>query len=438
MLPALVAVAGAAPLALECQTLFCRALQLTALAVLAVWVAWHRHQVFKLQQWFASPNNVLPPPASGDWEEAFSLGYRWRKGQEQQREFLHNTLSQFREAIDILPNALLLLNPEGQILWANRACESLLGLGWPQDRGQPLSYLVRNPKFLAFFEADAPGIIQIPAPASPDKILEGNRYMLPDGGSLMVFREITRLLQLEQIRRDFVANVSHELRSPLTVLSGFVETLQETPGCDNGEVRHYLELMSKETTRMQKLVGDLLTLARLEAGAAQSEDCDLVLPAELVEQSLQSLQDAIAGKQLDVRVELDPTLCVRAYTLDIISIVRNLMENAVKYTHSGDKIRIIWELEGNEGLFAVEDTGEGIAQEHLHRLTERFYRVDKGRSRAVGGTGLGLSIVKHAVARYDGQFQVKSKLGEGSRFSVKFPPHRICHHRRGAMEANKS
>lgn len=422
--PALLAGLGAAPVWLGCAHPICRAMAILALLVLVFWVAWHRSQVHKLRQWFASPDNVLPPPASGQWEEVFSLGYRWRKGEEQQRQHLNEALSQFREAIDILPDALLLLDPVGQILWANRACARLLGLRWPADRGQPLSYLVRNPRFLAFFEAGAPGTIHLPAPALPERTLEGNRYVLPNGHSLMVFRDISRLLQLEQVRRDFVANVSHELRSPLTVVSGFIETLQDTPGCDNDEALGYLQLMAQQTARMQDLVDDLLTLARLEAGAPPQQG-ETVCPAGLVEQTLSAMQEQVQSKRLRLSTDLDRTLCLQAHSLDITSIVRNLIENAVKYTPVGERVHVVWRRQGEEAVFIVEDTGEGIPPEHLHRLTERFYRVDKGRSRASGGTGLGLSIVKHAAARYDGRLELESVPGRGSRFSVHFPVQRL-------------
>lgn len=384
-------------------------------------LAWHRNQLDKLQSWFESPDNVLPEVAEGRWEDMFSIAYRWRKQEETRRQLLKRRLAHFHEAMDALPDALLILDGDGQIVWANHACDAMLGLRWPQDRGQPLSYLVRHPRFLAFFEKGAQAT-QIPAPGEPGHTLEGNRYPLPDGGSLMLFRDVTRLLHLEKVRQDFVANISHELRSPLTVIGGFIETLQDHQA-DDAQISRYLQLMAEEAARMQALVNDLLILARLDAPALLRETLEPVALADLVTTALAALQSQLEAKQLVIHLDLDPHLHIQAQHNDMMSVLRNLIENAVKYTPAGREIRIGWNVQGDLAVFSVEDSGEGIAPEHLGRLTERFYRVDAGRSRAMGGTGLGLAIVKHVVARYEGELRIHSEIGVGSCFQACFAVH---------------
>lgn len=419
------ALLGILPAALGCTNPVCRGLEILILLLLAFWIGWHRSQVLKLQDWFAAPDNVLPPEASGEWEELFSIGYRWRKREEQQRHRLRQTLEQLQQAMDALPDALLLLDARGEMLWGNRASATLLGLQWPMDRGQSLNHLVRHPRFLAFLERDGAGSLQIPSPASPQKTLEVSRFPLPQGDSLMAFRDVSRVLQLEQMRRDFVANVSHELRSPITVLAGFIETLQDTPGCAEGEAASYLDLMAQQTTRMQSLVANLLILARLESEALPRHH-EPVSMAALIRQTLSALQEQAQSKALHIELDVDDGLYLCAEIVDLTSIVRNLIENAVNYTNAGERIRVSWTSDPDGAVFAVEDAGPGIAPEHLPRLTERFYRVDKGRARGSGGTGLGLSIVKHAAARYDARLRIQSQPGHGSMFSVLFPKVHLC------------
>lgn len=420
------ALLGILPAALGCTNPVCRSLEILVSLLLVFWIGWHRSQVIKLQHWFAAPDNVLPPEASGEWEELFSIGYRWRKREEQQRHKLRQTLEQLQQAMDALPDALLLLDRRGEMLWGNRSTATLLGLQWPMDRGQSLNHLVRHPRFRAFIDQGGAGTLQIPSPVAPQKTLEVNRFPLPQGDSLMAFRDVSRLLQLEQMRRDFVANVSHELRSPITVLAGFIETLQDTPGCAEGEAASYLELMEQQTTRMQSLVANLLTLARLESEALPRHH-EPVLMSGLIRQTLGALQEQSQNKVLSIEFELDDSLYICAEIVDLTSIVRNLIENAISYTNAGERIRVSWTYDPDGAVFAVEDNGPGIAAEHLPRLTERFYRVDKGRARDSGGTGLGLSIVKHAAARYDACLQIESQPGLGSTFRVHFPKAHLCH-----------
>lgn len=389
--------------------------------LLALWVGWHRQQLLHLTAWFQQPRAVLPPLAAGIWEETFAAGYHWRRDQETVHRQLTAQIVQLRDALEAMPDAVLLLDGRGQLRWVNQSSTQLLQLQWPEDMGKPLRYWLRTPQMQRFVAGEATSSIQMPAPANPQHLLEGLRYPLADAGALIIFRDITRIRHLEMVRQDFVANVSHELRSPLTVIRGFVETLLDGPLGGDAEVSPQLKLMEQQTLRMQSLVEDLLTLARMETAGVNPHECETVSVAGLVDDYLRALQDRISAKALILTLRMDHGLGIFALTIDLGSIVRNLLENAVKYTPSGRRIEIVWEKRDNGLCFAVSDSGDGIAPEHLHRVTERFYRVDKGRSRQLGGTGLGLAIVKHAVERYQGYLEVESELGRGSRFTARFP-----------------
>ena len=391
--------------------------------ILALWVGWHRQQLLNLTAWFQQPRAVLPPLAAGIWEETFAAGYHWRRDQEAVHRQLTAQLVQLRDALEAMPDAVLLLDGRGQLRWVNQSGTRLLQLQWPEDMGKPLRYWLRTPQMQRFINGESTSSIQMPAPANPQHLLEGLRYPLADAGALIIFRDITRIRHLEMVRQDFVANVSHELRSPLTVIRGFVETLLDGPLRADEEVEPQLRLMERQALRMQSLVEDLLTLARIEAAQVNPDECESIFVAALVEDYLRLLADAVAIKRIDLICHLDRDLGIFAQPLDMGSVVRNLLENAIKYTSSDREIEIVWAKRPEGLVFSVRDSGDGIAPEHLQRITERFYRVDKGRSRQLGGTGLGLSIVKHAIERYNGHLEIESRLGVGSCFSARFPLH---------------
>lgn len=389
--------------------------------ILAVWVGWHRQQSMSFSAWFRNPDTLLPPLAGGFWEETFADGYHWRRDQEAQQRQLSAQILQLRDALQAMPDVVVLMDARGQLLWVNPSGIRLLQLQWPDDAGKPLAFWLRTPHLRTFLSGEGPSTLQLPAPVDSQQILEGMRYPLADAGALIIFRDVTRIRQLEQVRQDFVANVSHELRSPLTVVRGFLENLLDGPLAEDEEVGSQLHLMEEQTLRMQSLVEDLLSLARMEAAVAEHENCDVLPVATMTQNVLDSLMSSIAQKNLQITTHLDPELGIFAEHIDIISIIRNLLENAVKYTPADRKIFLRWEHDADTLCFTVQDTGDGIASEHLQRITERFYRVDKGRSRRMGGTGLGLAIVRHAVERYQGHLEVRSEIGKGTIFVAHFP-----------------
>ncbi len=344
-------------------------------------------------------------------------------------------LEDFLAAIQASPNGVVLLDAAGRIEWSNLTAANQLGFDPQRDLGQYVRNMVRNPAFTAYMAAgDFQNEIQIdgpgPRPSQPTRILV---QVHPYGKKrkLLLSRDVTAVQLAEAMRRDFVANVSHEIRTPLTVLSGFVETMQ-TLELEEAERSRYLSLMSQQAQRMQTLVSDLLTLSRLEGSPAPGQgewiDSDELL--QHVIQEARGLSEAIAQPVHAIEpASSGPTLWVAGAKTELLSAMSNLLSNAVRYTPGGGTVRAGWQLRPDGSIeFCVTDTGPGIAEEHLPRLTERFYRVDRSRSRETGGTGLGLAIVKHVAQRHGGQIAVQSTVGQGSRFMMVLPASRVRAH----------
>lgn len=392
-----------------------------ALAFYAVWIGWHRQEALRFRVWFREKQTRIPPLSSGIWEETFAEGYHWRRSQEVHQQKLNYQIMQLRDALQALPDALLLMDDEGRLLWMNPAAVELLHLHYPEDLGKPLSLWLRLPEMQDFLGGAGTSNLAMTFPDRPDSAYEVLRYPLGGAGALVLFRDVTRLRQLEQVRQDFVANVSHELRSPLTVIRGFLENLLDGPLGQDAEAGPQLRLMEEQGRRMQSLVEDLLSLARIESAEPDPRRSEILFMAQIVERARESLLPTILSKNLSLHLDLDFGLGVFAEPMDIHSIVQNLLENAVKYCPQGRDIHVAWSTEEDRLVLRVRDTGDGIPREHLQRITERFYRVDKGRSRRVGGTGLGLSIVRHTAERYGGRLQVFSEVGRGSEFVIQLP-----------------
>jgi two-component system phosphate regulon sensor histidine kinase PhoR len=321
-----------------------------------------------------------------------------------------------------LTDGVVLLDQNYQILFCNTTAETQLGLKVTTDRGQPIINLVRLPEFAKYLEQAE---FDRPLTMRMDRV-EGrvlSVYVIPYAGDrrLMQIKDITQTDRLDQMRRDFVANVSHELRTPLTVLAGFLETLQEIE-VDAEERQRYLAMMSEQSKRMESIVQDLLTLSSIES-APPPED-NVVDMANLIDK-LRRDAEGLSGGRHTIKVEADNELDLRGSEPELVSAFGNLVANAVRYTPEGGTVTISWQTSPQGGEFAVQDTGIGIDPKHIPRLTERFYRVDRGRSRDVGGTGLGLAIVKHSLTRHQAYLEVKSAVGEGSRFAASFPPSRM-------------
>src|SRR5574340_192192 len=381
-------------------------------------------QEFRLSRWLETPDEVDPPDATGTWGDIFYRLQKLQRRQRASRSELSNALEQFEHAAQAVPDAMVMLNRSEQIEWCNPASRTYMGLDCERDRGQFIRYLLRQAHFLDFLDAD--DYSQRLVCKSPvNRELTLSLQLVPFGESkkLLVARDITDLERVDAMRRDFIANVSHELRTPLTVVGGFVETLADTPDLPAIERRHYFDLMLDHTRRMQRLLDDLLILSRLESADHTLKDEPVNVP-ELA-QALKAEAESLSRGRHRVSLHSHSEAWLKGSLQEIRSALGNLVSNAVRYTPEGGEITLAWREQGGEGVFSVIDTGEGIAAEHIPRLTERFYRVDRSRSRETGGRGLGLAIGKHVLTRHDARLDIQSVPGKGSSFSAIFPASRL-------------
>lgn len=390
------------------------------LLAISAYLGWHLWQLRRMERWLREGKKLNPPNASGIWGEVYYQLYRLHLRNRKRKRKLADILTRFQESTAAMPDATVVLRETAEIEWWNDAATQLLGLRSPQDVGQRIDNLLRYPVLSQFLASgDFNERIEVASPVDERVMLAIQVIQYGNNQRLFVARDITRLHQLEQIRRDFVANVSHELRSPLTVMVGYLETLLEQGG-DTQSWRHSLQVMQQQALRMQEIVTDLLLLSRLEADRKVSQEDEVSMPALIFAIREEALALGIEKKQTII-VDADMSLWLRGNEGELRSAVSNLVFNAVQYTPSNGHIYIDWRRDEDYLRLSVKDTGIGIAGQHLPRLTERFYRVDSGRSRESGGTGLGLAIVKHVLHCHEAQLQIESEIGMGSTFSCLFP-----------------
>lgn len=381
-------------------------------------------QEFRLARWLENPDEVEPPDATGTWGDIFYRLQKLQRRQKASRGRLTSALEQFEHAAMAVPDGMVILNGSEQIDWCNPASRRYLGLDCERDRGQFVRYLLRQAHFLEFLDAaDYSRRLVCKSPVNREITLSLQLVPFDESKKLLVARDITDLERVDEMRRDFIANVSHELRTPLTVVGGFVETLADAPGLPAADSRHYFDLMLDHTRRMQHLLDDLLTLSRLESADHLLYDEPVNVP-EMAD-ALKAEAESLSRGRHSVRLEIDSAAWLAGNLQEIRSALGNLVSNAVRYTPEGGAITLAWRECDGEGVFSVTDTGEGIAAEHIPRLTERFYRVDRSRSRETGGTGLGLAIVKHVLTRHGARLDIQSTPGKGSTFSAVFPAQRV-------------
>ncbi len=390
---------------------------------------YHLRNLQRLVAWARAPVDTPLPRAVGTWDMIFAdLGRRARVARGM-RENLSSELERFHDASEAMPDGVMYLSAADAIEWLNLKAEQHFGLDRDRDRGVPVTNLVRHPEFAAYLHSshfDEPLVLQ--SHRRPGLTLQVQVVPFGDERKLVLSRDISQLERLETMRRDFVANVSHELRTPLTVVGGFLETLID--GLDDlgrDEVLRFLHLANEQSLRMQHLIEDLLALSALETGTpAPTEDRiavdelmrDLHRETELLSTGRHSVTLTLGSGEANGGVLLGSRGELR-------SALANLCSNAVRYTQDGGRIALAWREDESGGEFSVSDDGIGIEAHHIPRLTERFYRVDRGRSRETGGTGLGLAIVKHVLTRHQAELGVQSTPGRGSRFTVRFPRARI-------------
>jgi two-component system, OmpR family, phosphate regulon sensor histidine kinase PhoR len=384
-------------------------------------VAHHIANLSRLYRWLENPTSATLPEGRGEWEEIFARLARLLRRRTQIESRLSAALERFQQAGAALPEGVIVLDDNDRIEWCNPRAEAYFGLSSQRDRGQQITYLVRMPQFQEYLETRnyrEPLLLRL---SRNDQELTLSVQLVPYGDreKLLLSRDITRWERMETTRRDFVANVSHELRTPLTVLGGFLETLSDQPQPDPEMLRRSLQLMSEQAIRMQRLVEDLLTLSKLESAQNPLREDFVDLP-DMARALVRDAQALSSGKhRFSLRVENDAGL--KGSAEELRSALSNLISNAVRYTPESGEIEVRWSKRDGEPVFAVRDTGIGIEAHHIPRLTERFYRVDRSRSRASGGTGLGLAIVKHVLSRHQARLDIASEPGKGSTFSAVFP-----------------
>lgn len=381
-------------------------------------------QVEKLARWLKDPQLTTVPQAGGTWGDVFAQLYQIVRRQSRSRHQLSEALARFRRAGEAMPDGVVILDEHDEIEWFNPVAGRQLGLNLETDAGRPITYLLRQTQFheyLAAHNYSEPLILR--STRNPELTL--SIQLVPFGAKqkLLISRDISRVEQLETVRRDFVANVSHELRTPLTVVGGFLETLLDHPDLPAEQRQHYLQTMLDQTRRMQRLVDDLLTLSRLESASNPLQEAPVDVPA-LAQRLLAEAQGLSRGRHT-LRMELQSDAWLMGSERELESAFGNLLSNAVRYTPAGGEVILRWETTPEGARFSVQDSGIGIEPQHIPRLTERFYRVDRSRSRETGGTGLGLSIVKHVLTRHQGRLEIQSEVGKGSTFSACFPASRV-------------
>lgn len=384
----------------------------------------HLFWINKLVTWYNKPSLSTIPQGNGIWEDVFATIYHEQRKHTRSQSQLSSALDRFRHAASALPDGVVLLDDDDKIEWCNKPAELQLGLSLKQDLGQPIVYLLRNTDFTQYLKHHVDiDPIKLQSWINPEITLEIRMVAFGSNQKLLISRDVSQLEKLDLMRRDFIANVSHELRTPLTVVGGFLETLEDMEGAIPESTRGYFAMMQDQTSRMRLLIEDLLTLSQLESGTTAPDEAELDVNA-LLNMIMNEAKGLSAGRHT-ITLDADPSLALTASSQELHSAFSNLVSNAIRYTPEGGSISLKWEERNHEAVFSVTDTGLGIEQKHIDRLTERFYRIDRSRSRETGGTGLGLSIVKHILSRHQGRLEITSEFGKGSTFSAVFPKSRM-------------
>ena len=412
----------------------------TALIVFAagllMYLISHVYWLHALQNWFKNPKLKEIPEGSGVWEDIFVALLKYERNNNQNQNQLNFALERFNLATSAMPDGLVILSASNEIEWCTPNAEHQLGLNLDTDRKLPVVNLIRNSHFIAYLyneKYDEP--FKLKSWRNSEVTLEIQLIHFANNQKLLISRDMTQYEKVDVMRRDFIANVSHELRTPLTVVGGFLETLTDMEGAVPDNLKNYFAMMEEQTIRMRRIIEDLLTLSTIESNTEEPDDSEIDMTSLLksVQNDGIGLSQGLNKNKHIIHLEADPALNLNGAVDELRSVFSNLVSNAIRYTPTGDKksgktgeIFIRWAMQNGEPVFSVRDTGIGIEQQHIDRLTERFYRVDRSRSRETGGTGLGLSIVKHILIRHQAKLEISSELGVGSTFSAIFPKTRIA------------
>ncbi len=398
---------------------------LAALIGVLIYLAWHLRSLARLDRWLTEYQTAEIPESTGIWGRVYDRLRGMKRHHQHDMDDLHQGLERHQQTTKALPEGAVTLGPNDEIELINEAATSLLGLKDPQDLGHPITNLVRDPQFVNYMqEVNFSEALEIPSPVNHS--VRMSIRVVPYGDvnqKLLLVEDVSRVHKLEEIRRDFIANVSHEMKSPLTVIKGYVESMMDDTSEFGLKWKKALSQVDQQTERMCRVVEDLLQLSNLETSPTE-KPTPVDMPSLI--RSLQAEALELSNSRHDIQLKVDETLYLAGNFNQLYSALSNLVFNAVQYTPERGQIWLVWHLgEDDHAKFSVRDTGPGIDHAHLSRLTERFYRVDTARSRELGGTGLGLAIVKHVLQRHEGSLAIDSERGKGSTFTCTFPPQRI-------------
>ena len=394
---------------------------ITMLASSVFLLVWHYHHQFKLINWLWKSKALSPPQAKGVWVYLYDGLYRQVKQQRNKQKQLNEKIRRFRDGAEALPDAALMLSEELTIEWGNKKAQRLLGVRWPDDFGLRIDNLLRAPEFsdyIAHENFESPCLLF--SPIHSEVQLEIRLMAYGSEHVLLLARDISNIQRLEEMRRDFVANVSHELKTPLTVVRGYVEMIQASQETFDPHWRKAFQTIEGQVSRMDRLVEQLLNLAKIESNS--DDEKQYVNMAQLIRTLVDEVNWLNQEKKHKISLNISTSVYVVGFETELKSACANLLSNAIAYTPPNGCIEVSWTLQGDKAIFSVKDNGDGIKPEHVNRLTERFYRIDRSRSRDTGGSGLGLAIVKHVLHHHQAELIINSHWGQGSEFSIYFDP----------------
>lgn len=394
------------------------------LVAAAAMLAWHLYNLIRLESWLRVGKLKDSPQGSGFWARVYGHVGVLRERKKVSRKKWRSLVKEFRASTKAFPDAGIILGKNHEILNFNKVARDLLQLQKKRDRGQRIENLVRTPRFVDYLETgDHTTSVEIPSPQDSGVWLSCRLIPYGPNQSLLLLRDITEHVEMERMRHDFVANASHELRSPLTVMAGYLDVMRDDEEMPETWRQPVVE-MTVQAHRMSRLVEDLLKLSQLESASSASPEKEVNVAAILCSARKDALASSLGPKNVELELESEAKLL--GDLTEIQSVVSNLVSNALRYTPRDGRVTISWKDDDNGGHLAVSDTGIGISNEDLPRITERFYRADPGRARQAGGTGLGLAIVKHALKHHEGELEIVSEVGEGSTFTCHFPRKRLA------------
>lgn len=401
-----------------------------------VYIGWNIFQHYRLNQWIKTGMETDEAPEGGGlWSTLVMHLHRRELKDRKQEQELRDLVRQYNTIISVFPDAAIVLNEAGEIEWANKKAAELLGIKRKLDRGRKITSLLRAPDLTAYLnDPDETTEFKHQSPIDDKQTLAFRMVRFGDGQSMLTARDVSEEVSMTEMRKNFMANASHELRTPLTVISGYLEILESAPELEELLLPPVVSAKS-QATRMAHIIEDLLTISRLENSNAEENKSSVIDMHALLENSITDISMTLAENTHTLKLQADPLLDLFAIETEVTGIVTNLLKNAVKYTDSGTTIEVKWSLDEQEKpRLSVIDDGDGFPQEHIPHLTERFYRIDPGRSRDSGGTGLGLAIIKHILERHGGHLEINSVEGDGSSFTAVFPPNRAVLDKQLKME----